>query len=67
MSGTTIDIRGMTCQHCVKAVTRALSAVPGVTAAVVTLDPGQATVEGTASPDALIQAVVQEGYEARLP
>ncbi len=64
MSETTIEIRGMTCQHCVRAVTRALSAVPGVTGAVVTLEPGQAKVEGAASLDALIRAIAQEGYEA---
>ena len=29
---TEIEISGMNCQHCVAAVTRALEAVPGVTA-----------------------------------
>jgi copper chaperone len=34
---TTIKVAGMTCAHCVSAVTEELSALPGVTA--VTVDP----------------------------
>jgi len=62
-----LNIEGMTCNHCVKAVTQALSEVPGVTRVVkVDLDSRQATVEGTPDPQALVAAVAEEGYQARV-
>lgn len=63
---TTLKISGMTCGHCVAAVTKALQQVPGVEKAEVSLDPQQAVVTGEAEPRALIGAVEQEGYEASL-
>ena len=54
----------MTCQHCVKAVTDALWKVPGVTHVTVSLETGQATVEGTATWEALVSTVKEEGYGA---
>jgi copper chaperone len=63
---TTLTIQGMTCQHCVKAVTEALSGVPGVRGASVDLQGGTARVEGDAAPEALLAAVREEGYEAAL-
>lgn len=63
---TELKIEGMSCGHCVRSVTEALKAVPGVAAATVTLEDGKAIVdvEG-ASPEQLIAAVEQEGYRAR--
>lgn len=61
---TTLNVTGMTCGHCVSAVKKALEGVPGVQRADVSLEGGQATVVGNASPEALIQAVQQEGYGA---
>ena len=61
---TTLNITGMTCGHCVKAVKQALTDVPGVTAAEVDLQARQAQVEGTADVEALVAAVQEEGYEA---
>ena len=55
---------GMTCQHCVGAVTRALESVPGVTGVRVDLAGGLARVEGEARPEALVQAVADAGYKA---
>jgi len=43
-------------------VTKALNAIPGVTA-VVDLDSKSATVPGDASDEVLTQAVVEAGYE----
>jgi len=63
---TMLNITGMTCNHCVGAVTKALQAVPGVEKAAVNLESGTARVEGKASPDALIRAVEKEGYKARV-
>jgi len=64
MSTTKLDVAGMTCQHCVAAVTRALKKVPGVESALVSLEQGQATVAGSASVERLVQAIEQEGYRA---
>ena len=61
---TTLKISGMTCGHCVAAVTKALQQVPGVEQAEVSLDPQRAVVTGDPEPRALIAAVEQEGYEA---
>ena len=59
-------ISGMTCQNCVRHVTRALSSLPGVTAVDVNLEKGSATVESSAPiPFDKVQAAVSEaGYEA---
>lgn len=59
----TVKIEGMMCQHCVKAATKALEAVEGVTGVTVSLEEKQAVVEGTASDEALTAAVVDAGYE----
>ena len=66
MKATKIEITGMTCQHCVNAVTRALQAVPGVESAQVRLTPGQATVAGSADSAQLLKAIEREGYRAVL-
>lgn len=57
-----IQVTGMSCQHCVAAVTRALEAVPGVTGVGVDLDSGLARVQGEAEAAALERAVIDAGY-----
>jgi copper chaperone len=61
-----LKVEGMTCNHCVMAVKKALSRVPGVERAEVSLERGEALVEGKADPKALIQAVEEEGYRAEV-
>ena len=62
-----LKVTGMTCNHCVMAVTKALEAVPGVTkVSSVSLQSGEASVEGTAKPDDLVAAVEEEGYQAEV-
>ena len=61
-----LKITGMTCGHCVRAVTGALKAVPGVKAAEVDLKAGTAKVEGAPDPAALVAAVEEEGYQAEV-
>ncbi|MBT9258238.1 MAG: heavy-metal-associated domain-containing protein [Clostridiales bacterium] len=56
-------IRGMTCQHCVRSVEKALSAVPGVQSLQVSLEENKAWVEGDAPLAALVEAVKEAGYE----
>ena len=68
MASATLNIQGMTCNHCVMRVQKALAEVPGVRKAVVTLEPGQARVDYDDSPstaDAMAAAVVKAGYGAR--
>ena len=61
----TVKIEGMMCQHCVKAATKALEGVAGVTAVTVSLEDKQAVVEGTATDEALTAAIVDAGYEVK--
>lgn len=61
-----LKVEGMTCEHCVGAVTKALSGVAGVDKVVeVSLDRGEAVVEGRPDPAALVAAVEAEGYQAK--
>lgn len=62
----TLQISGMTCQHCVRAVTNALQGVAGVDNVSVDLGAGHARVEGLADPTSLLRAVENEGYEVKL-
>jgi len=61
-----LKVEGMTCNHCVMAVKKALSRVPGVERAEVSLERGEALVEGNADLKALIRAVEAEGYRAEV-
>ena len=61
-----LKITGMTCGHCVRAVTGALKGVPGVKAAEVDLKSGSAEVQGAPDPAALVAAVAEEGYKAEV-
>ncbi|MDE3244877.1 MAG: heavy-metal-associated domain-containing protein [Acidobacteriota bacterium] len=61
----TMEIKGMTCGHCVHAVTEALRGVPGVEDVLeVDLRTGKAQLQGAADPAALVRAVEGEGYQA---
>lgn len=66
MQATTLKVTGMTCNHCVMAVTKALNKVAGVEAAEVNLENAQAVIKGGADAQALIDAVKEEGFEAAL-
>lgn len=59
---TSLMIEGMSCQHCVASVTKALQAVPGVESAQVSLDEARATVSGNAARQELVDAVERAGY-----
>ena len=67
MKTITLKVKGMSCGHCVNAVTGALEQVPGVKSAVVDLQAGRAQVdydETRATPAELVGAVMEEGYTA---
>ena len=61
-----LQIEGMTCASCVARVERALKTVSGVTYASVNLATERAHVIGQADPAALIRAIEDAGYDARL-
>ena len=65
MSTATYTVVGMTCGHCVSAVTEEVTAVPGVTAVDVDLASGRLTVTSDApvDDDAVRAAVDEAGYE----
>ena len=60
------NITGMSCAACVGRVEKAVNAVEGVTMCSVNLLTNSMNVEGTASPDAIISAVIAAGYGASL-
>jgi copper chaperone len=67
MPKTTLNVKGMTCGHCVGAVTRALEETAGVRSARVDLEAGKAVVDyddALADPRELATVVAQAGYEA---
>lgn len=66
MNTVQLQVTGMSCGHCVAAVTRALKTVPGTQDAQVDLATGRATVQGNAAPEALVKAVADEGYGVTL-
>jgi copper chaperone len=61
----TIKIKGMSCKHCVMAVTKALSAVDGVKDVRVDLEKGEASFdeERPVDMEAVRQKIVKAGYE----
>ena len=67
MAKVVLSIQGMSCNHCVMRVQKALAEVPGVATAAVTLDPQQARVdydEHAAAVQAMTDAVAKAGYTA---
>jgi len=60
----TLKIEGMSCEHCVAAVKKALDAVDGVSAAEVDLDSGTAVIDiaGAVTDETLRAAIEDEGY-----
>lgn len=62
---TTITVQGMTCGHCVAAVSDELGQVPGVTGVDVDLATGAVAIvsEGELDPAAVAAAVDEAGYE----
>lgn len=63
----TITVKGMSCDHCRRSVTEALSKLPGVAAVTVDLSAATATWEGPSDKnaiDAVKKAVENIGFEA---
>ena len=67
MTKAQLNIGGMTCQGCVRSVTKKLTGLDGVASASVNLESASATVEydeSRANPAQLIAAVQQIGFHA---
>lgn len=60
------SVTGMTCSACSSSVERAVSKVDGVSVCSVNLLTNSMNVEGTASPESIINAVKKAGYSATL-
>lgn len=65
MEKLVLDVKGMSCMHCVNAVKRALGSLDGVKQADVVLATGKATVEydpAKVSAEDMKKAISEEGY-----
>jgi copper ion binding protein len=60
-----VKVKGMSCQHCVKAVTKALQSLEGVKSVEVSLEKGEAKMEVERPLDikVLDEALKKAGYE----
>ena len=61
----TLEVEGLTCNNCVRKLERALREAEGVTSAMVTLEPSQAMVEGSAGTSDLEAVVRAAGYAVK--
>lgn len=62
---TTYNIEGMACPHCKATVEKALRSLDGVESVDVDLAKGTATVDGTATPEAVAEAVRLAGFDVK--
>jgi copper ion binding protein len=69
MSRQVFTVTGMSCEHCVRAVTDEVRGLPGVSAVDVDLESGQVTVDADqpVDPAAFAAAVDEAGYEVAGP
>ena len=60
-----VKIKGMNCQHCVMAVTKALNEIEGLSDIEVSLDKGEATFKEAqpVNPELIKEKVKKAGYE----
>ncbi|HEX7823935.1 MAG TPA: cation transporter [Mycobacterium sp.] len=58
-----LEVRGMSCGHCVSAITSAVSALPGVDGVDVDLGAGTVRVSGTPDAAQVTAAIEDAGYD----
>ena len=66
MTTTVLTVDGMSCEHCVNAVTKAVEALPGISGVAVDLSAGTVTVvhsDSAASVDEIKRAIEEQGYD----
>ena len=61
----TVKVKGMSCQHCVSSVTKALSDIEGIADVQVSLEKGEATFSESSPVDAetIKDAITKIGFE----
>ncbi|HVT43255.1 MAG TPA: heavy-metal-associated domain-containing protein [Thermoanaerobaculia bacterium] len=66
MATTTLRIDGMSCDHCVRALTAVLKQTRGVTSTEISLERGTAVIEHATevSTNDFVRAIEEEGYTA---
>ncbi|AHZ69866.1 MULTISPECIES: cation transporter [Pseudomonas] len=60
------NVQGMSCGHCVKAITQALQAKDPAASVRVDLAAGEVGVESALTTEQVIAAITEEGYDAKL-
>ena len=66
MESTIVKVAGMSCQGCVKSVTKVLLELPGVSRAEVSLERGEAAIDydaGTVTRELIKQTIDNAGFE----
>jgi len=66
MAMSTLKVQGMTCNHCVMRVAKAIKSIPGVQDAQVDLQKAQAVItydDAKVSPEKFSAAVLDAGYK----
>ncbi|CDF86166.1 hypothetical protein PKB_4846 [Pseudomonas knackmussii B13] len=58
------NVKGMSCGHCVRAVTQAIQARDAAAQVQVDLADGEVRVDSRLPEEALLEAIREEGYEA---
>ena len=59
-----VSIEGMSCENCVVHAREALATLPGVESVEVSLEPGEARIEGVVEDEAIRQVLAEEEYTA---
>lgn len=62
-----VDVEGMSCGNCVSKLTRNLEQLEGVAFAVVTLEPGHASVNGAVGEEVVVEAIRASGFKPLIP
>ncbi|WP_342649768.1 heavy-metal-associated domain-containing protein [Pseudomonas sp. REB1044] len=60
------NVQGMTCGHCVKAVTQAIQTVDAAAQVEVDLPGRQVKVQSESPAERIVAAIMEEGYQAQL-
>ncbi|CAI8745571.1 MULTISPECIES: heavy-metal-associated domain-containing protein [Pseudomonas] len=60
------NVQGMSCGHCVKAITNALQAKDPAASVRVDLAANEVGVESSLSPEQVIEVISEEGYQVKL-
>ncbi len=58
-----LNVTGMTCQHCVQSVKKAIGALDANAKVSIDLPSGKVDVESNVPREALVAAIVDDGYE----